>query len=49
MHMDFKKGVFLLKYELPEMEIITFQKKDVIKTSPGTGGSDDDIPSVDWD
>lgn len=47
--MAFKKGVFGVKYEIPQMEIVIIQGKDIVKTSPGTGGPDDDVPGVDWD
>lgn len=47
--MDSKKERFDMKYVEPEIEIIKLEAKDVIKTSPGTGGPDDDVPGVDWD
>lgn len=47
--MAFKKGSVDMKYVEPEIEIIKLEAKDVIKTSPGTGGPDDDVPGVDWD
>ena len=44
-----KKGSVNMKYMNPTIEIIRFEVIDVIKTSPGVGGSDEEIPGVDWD